>query len=86
MERKEKTTVARFKRGRAGAKEAGSTSLTAEDLRDIGSLDNEQAWPRHEFQRRDCCNALTLLHSLRKHKLLRVTSQVHLKHYNETAA
>src|SRR5216684_214122 len=33
--------------------------------------------------RSSCCNVLSLLYSLRQHRRLLVTSQVHLKHYDE---
>src|SRR5712692_7589759 len=84
MERKEKTTAARFDRGRARATAPGSSSMTAADFMGIGlpgkAGANCSAAPAHP----GCCNVLSLLYSLRQHRRLPVTSQVHLRHYDET--
>src|SRR5713226_7063177 len=83
MERKEKTTAARFNRGRVGAMAPGSSSMTVADFMGIGLPGNGGANFGSAAARSSCCNVLSLLYSLRQHRRLLVTSQVHLRHYDE---
>src|SRR6266852_4788746 len=86
MERKEKTTAARFNRGRVGAMAPGSSSMTVADFMGIGLPGNGGANFGSAAARSSCCNVLSLLYSLRQHRRLPVTSQVNLNHYNENVA
>src|SRR6266851_3594067 len=83
MERKEKTTAARFNRGRVGAMAPGSSSMTVADFMGIGLPGNGGANFGSAAARSSCCNVLSLLYSLRQHRRLLVTSQAHLRHYDE---
>src|SRR5216684_35234 len=85
MERKEKRMAARFKCGRAEVTSTGTSSMVVADFMGIFS---PMSGTRRgtAFSGSDCCNALSLLYSLRNCRLFSVTSQVYLKHYNENVA
>src|SRR6267378_3820339 len=86
MERKEKTTAARFKRGRAEGMTTGTSSMAVADFMDIGSPKSGGASRRYGSAGSRCCNALSLLYSLRQHRRIVVTSQADLNHYDENVA
>src|SRR5882762_5020032 len=86
MERKEKTTAARFKRGRAEATTTGTPSMAAADFMGNSSPMSSGASRGTTPPASPCCNVLSLLYSLPYHRRIAVTSQVNLVHYDENVA